>query len=345
MKESKIFVFGYFGYLNNQIDGQTIKTRNVYKLFKSNFQSVRYFDSQIFKQNKLKFFLLLKSILWSDKTIYLPAQNNLKYLFPLIFFLTKIFRIKLYYFVIGGWLCEFIDKHPLHSTLLKRIKSIYVETEKLKHILVNRGFSNVFVVPNFKEAPSLDQISKESKKSLVFVSRINKLKGYDVVFKLAREIKNQFNEDVLIDFYGPIFEGDRSDFLNKISKYDNTNYLGELNPQDIIQVISNYYLLLFPTKYYTEGLPGVIVDSFFGGLPVVASGWQYANEFIEDGVTGYISEWNNDQDFINKVVYLIKNEEARDEFQTNIRQKENKYTYDYAWKRIIKSGFIEDNSE
>ena len=34
MNGKKILVIGYFGYKSNQLDGQTIKTRNVYKLIK-----------------------------------------------------------------------------------------------------------------------------------------------------------------------------------------------------------------------------------------------------------------------------------------------------------------------
>ena len=44
----RILVLGYFGYLTNQLDGQTVKTRDVYRLVKeqSKDYSVDYFDTQ-----------------------------------------------------------------------------------------------------------------------------------------------------------------------------------------------------------------------------------------------------------------------------------------------------------
>ena len=33
--KSKVFVIGTFGYFNNQLDGQTVKTRNIFNLIKS----------------------------------------------------------------------------------------------------------------------------------------------------------------------------------------------------------------------------------------------------------------------------------------------------------------------
>lgn len=33
-KKTKVLVLGYFGYMTNQLDGQTVKTRDVYRLAK-----------------------------------------------------------------------------------------------------------------------------------------------------------------------------------------------------------------------------------------------------------------------------------------------------------------------
>ncbi len=52
----RILVLGYFGYLNNQLDGQTIKTRNIYELLllkTSDNISVNIYDTQQYKCSKL----------------------------------------------------------------------------------------------------------------------------------------------------------------------------------------------------------------------------------------------------------------------------------------------------
>ena len=57
-------MLGYFGYLTNQLDGQTVKTRDVYRLVKEQLGEckVDYFDTQEFQNNKMKILNVLKRI-------------------------------------------------------------------------------------------------------------------------------------------------------------------------------------------------------------------------------------------------------------------------------------------
>src|SRR5690554_6801914 len=109
---NKALVLGYFGYANNQLDGQTVKTRNIYYLLKSKekevFDQVTYFDTQSFQKSKLKIFSAFKKVIQSNIVYYLPAQNNLRFIFPFVFILCKLFNVKLHYIVVGGWLGDFL---------------------------------------------------------------------------------------------------------------------------------------------------------------------------------------------------------------------------------------------
>ncbi|MEG1313562.1 MAG: hypothetical protein RSD40_04530, partial [Bacilli bacterium] len=118
----KILVLGYFGYVTNQIDGQTIKTRDIYSVLKQNcVENIDYFDTQSFKVSKINLIKMLWKVITADKIFYLPAQNNLKYLFPVIFALCKIFNTKLNYLVVGGWLYNFLKDKEIHRWMLKNI--------------------------------------------------------------------------------------------------------------------------------------------------------------------------------------------------------------------------------
>ena len=50
---NKILVLGYFGLQTNQLDGQTVKTRDLYRLVSQEFDNVEYYDTEDFKINKL----------------------------------------------------------------------------------------------------------------------------------------------------------------------------------------------------------------------------------------------------------------------------------------------------
>lgn len=337
MSKDRILVLGYFGFSNNQIDGQTIKTRNIYELLKAKNLEVDYFDTQIFKENKLAIFSLLNKIFSSNAVFYLPAHNNLKYIFPFLFGLTFVLRKDIYYFVIGGWLREFLKKKPLHRFLLKSINKIFVETNLLKTELCDAGFQNVVVMPNFK-IKKLKEHSVEIKKhNLVFISRINKKKGLNVIFKLLDELRSY--KDLKVDFYGPVFKEDEDYFLNEIKKFENARYMGCLEPDEVVNTISYYDFMLFPTQYYTEGMPGIIIDASFANLPIVATNWLYASEFIEDEKTGLIAEWNNYDEYVKKVKYLLDTPSRLQYYRKNIRIHSSKYSDVGAWEIINENIF------
>src|SRR5690606_29386324 len=147
----KILVLGYFGYVTNQLDGQTIKTRNVYNLLKEKSQGkIEYFDTQSFKSSKLNILKMFWMIVKADYIFYLPAHNNLKYIFPLIYILAKISNTKINYLVIGGWLSKFLTNKKIHRSMLKDINGIYVETDSLLRDLSEYNFGNLHKLYNFR---------------------------------------------------------------------------------------------------------------------------------------------------------------------------------------------------
>ena len=337
----KILVLGYFGYVTNQIDGQTIKTRDVYALLKGKCEeNINYFDTQSFKLSKLNILKMLWLIIRADKVFYLPAHNNLTYLFPIIFLLSKIFKTKLNYLVVGGWLANFLINKPLHIFMLKNISGIYVETNDLYSKLMKYGFKNLNKLHNFRmvDFPSID-ISRSYNNyiNMVFMARVHPFKGVEVLFKIEEKLKELKINNFSIDIYGPIFQEYSDQFLSKINNHTNIQYKGIVEPADVYNVMKNYDLTLFPTRYYTEGFPGTILDSYIVGVPVLATNWLNAKEFIDNDITGYIVDFDNPNLFVNKVVDLVKNPNNIYKLRKNIVILRNQYSANKAWEILEKS--------
>ncbi|MBP1629399.1 MAG: glycosyltransferase [Bacteroidetes bacterium] len=344
MMEKKILVVGYFGYKTNQLDGQTVKTRNIYELFLRQNQRVNYIDTQTLRsEGFISLFNSLKKIITCNIFIYLPAHNNLKYLFPLFFILSKCFRFKIIYIVVGGWLVEFISNKPLHRFFLKNIFQIFTENQ-----LMNRQLSekykifNSTKIPNFRYGDFIPKIKilNEHKLKIVFMARINKKKGLDIVFSIADLIlKNKYHNQISIDFYGPINQEDNEYFKSNLNKYDFICYNGVIQPDTIPNTLNNYDILLFPTHYYTEGFPGSILDSYRAGIPVIVSKWKHADEFVIDGETGFIVPFDNNVDYIwSKIIFIYNNPRVLFEMKNKAYIESLKYTSEVAWE-IISSRF------
>lgn len=306
----RILVLGYFGNHNNQLDGQTVKTRDIYRLIKKQFkdEDIEYFDTQDFKYNKFSIFKMMWLVCRCNRLIYLPANNNLKYIFPLIYILSYIFRFKIHYFVVGGWLCSYIHNLPIHRWMLKRIKGIHVETNRLKNDLESRyGFENVDIFPNFRFFDFTPNQVHAKELRLVFMARIMREKGIDWIFALADYIEDhELSKRISITFFGQINEADKSYFFENVSKYEFVEYIRALQPEEIYETISHYDCLLLPTHFYTEGLPGSIVDSYISGLPVIVTDWLNAREFVDNGKSGFIIPFHNGESkLIENVLRLL----------------------------------------
>lgn len=330
-RQQRILVLGYFGYETNQLDGQTVKTRDIYRLLceqrgKSN---VDWFDTQSFRKSVFKVFSMFWKVCRCDVLAYLPAHNNLKYIFPIIFVFSKIFSFKIHYFVVGGWLSGFIENLPLHRWMLKRIKGIHVETQRLLLDLKERyGFRNVDIFPNFRFFDFTPEKRIEDQAlRLVFMARIMKKKGIDWIFNLADYILKQgLEEKISITFYGPVAEEDSEYFASKVNRYKFINYNGLLQPADIHRALSQYDVMLLPTHFYTEGLPGSIVDAYISGVPVIVTRWIHAEEFVDDGRSGFIIPFENGQDIlIEKVLQLFNDRERLRQMQDFALRKREEF--------------------
>lgn len=325
----KILVLGYFGYNTNQLDGQTVKTRDVHRLIVEQISSkIDFYDTEDFKYNKLSVFKMFWKVIRCNKLVYLPAHNNLRVIFPIIYCLSILFHVKIYYFVVGGWLREFLSNLPIHRYMLSRINGIHAETELLKSELEQfYHFKNVDVFPNFRFFDFTPKRTNSEKLRLVFMARINKMKGLDWIFHFASYIQaHNMMDHFSITFFGPINESDKSYFEDNIKQYQFIEYKGVLQPSDIYNALSQYDVMLLPTHFFTEGLPGSIVDAYISGIPVIATEWKHAREFVEDGKSGFIIPFEKGEDvLIERILKLESNRKLLYEMQNYSLIKRNEF--------------------
>ena len=343
---SNILVLGYLGLKKDQLDGQTVKTRELYKLLKTNNFDCDYFDTQEFKYRKCSVLSFIKKIMKTKTIYYVPAQNNLKYIFPVLYLIAKLFKIKIYYFVVGGWLVEFLENRPLHRHFLSKISRILPETQyMIDQLSINYCFNNLNIFPNFRfqdveiefsHSSAIDGRSAALK--VVFVSRIVEEKGLKVIENFCNYLVSlDSNMDIIVDFFGLISEKDSLYFEDFVSKYNFVNYKGVLQPSEITKTLKLYDVLVLPTRYYTEGLPGAIVDAYMAGIPVIVTEWKHSHEFVKHLETGFIVPFDNPNDeFIDSVMRLYQDRGLLLKMKKNAFYESFNYSDKYAWD-ILKS--------
>ncbi len=338
-KVNKKLVIGYFGYLSNKLDGQTVKTRSFYELLREIDVKAVFFDTECVRESKLNLFSLLWSVLKSDTIYYFPAHNSLRIFFPILYWISKIFDKKLYYFMIGGWLTEFLKKNESILVKLKQIDRIFCETYTIKAELFHEfNFSNLDYFPNFRErvgCPPFSTIDQNHVK-LVYMGRINEGKGILDLFDLDRLLISNGINNYSIDLYGPIQEEFKDVFYDKMTNATHVEYHRVLQPQEIWAVLINYDIMIFPTHFYTEGFPGTILDAYLAGIPVVASDWKHAKEYVEHEISGMIYEFGNIEECFKIVEYLLANTKLIIDMKHNAYLKSEHYSKEFAFSLLKK---------
>lgn len=340
MKRNEILVFGYFGHKSGKLDGQTVKTRACEALLREKLDEkttlLRTFDTESLHSQPWRIIKWLCLVLRTDKVVYLPAHNNLRFFFPVLYFLSRLFRFEIIYILIGGWLPELIKDKPFFIKKLGRIKAVLAEGKTVADTLTQRyQWNNVQVMYNFRLQRE-ENITTSTHNTgdvfrLVFMSRITRKKGIDVVFAVAEKFQNK--NTLKIDFYGPVFEEDKNHFHAQIKRYENVQYKGVLEPQNIVQTLSEYDALILPTRYATEGCPGAVIDAYRAGLPVLVSAWNSAGDYVDHKKTGYIVPMDEQETetYVRYIDNWISNKESHRNMKEAALAKAQFFTAEAAW--------------
>jgi glycosyltransferase involved in cell wall biosynthesis len=193
------------------------------------------------------------------------------------------------------------------------------------------------VIPNFKKFNmNLNiNVKEESIFSFVFIGRISKAKGIFEIVEAVKILKEQNLEfKFFVDFYGPveeeiIFPED----LPLVYK----GYLDIMNNQnESYGILSEYSCMLFPTYWKGEGFPGVIIDAYIVGLPVIATDWNMNKEVVEDGETGLIVPIQDANALALAMLKMMQDPELVKKMSDNSFKKARDFHIDNVWPQIEK---------
>lgn len=308
----KIGICGHYGG-ENSLNGQTVKTKIITNELINHYgkNEILCFDSSGgFKKIFKHICGVLNLLRTCDNVIILPAHNGLRVFAPILAFANKFYKKKLHYIVIGGWLPEFLKKRKHLSKSLKKFDYIYTETSTMKKVLERQGFNNIVILPNCKKLNILKQneliyCTNEPYKLCTF-SRVMKEKGIDDAVEAVKYINDKYGRTCYaLDIYGQV-DSNQTEWFNEIKKNfpDYIKYCGTVEFDKSTEVLKNYYALLFPTHFKTEGIPGTIIDAYASGVPVISAKWDSFDDIIDDNITGFGYSINNVDELINILLSL-----------------------------------------
>ena len=273
----------------------------------------------------------------------MPAHNGVRVYVPLLTFFRKFFKKrKLHYIVIGGWLASFLKKKKGLARKLKKFDGIYVETKTMKADLENMGFQNIVVLPNCKKLNILSEseliYSNGEPYKLCTFSRVMKEKGIEDAVNAIKAVNDSFGRIVYtLDIYGQVDENQVEWFNNLQKEFpDYIRYCGVVDFDKSVDTLKNYFALLFPTKFFTEGIPGTIIDAYAAGIPVIASKWESFSDIVDDNLTGFGYEFTDIENLKILLSFIVDNPETINKLKQNCIVKAEDFSPEKIINEFIK---------
>lgn len=258
------------------------------------------------------------------------TANEYIYIAPVVFFFGKLLNKKLSLRKFAGnFDVVFLQLNFLQKFLvkfcLKNSNAVFWETLHLVNFFKSYN-SQTFWFPNVR--PPQSKLRKGGyKKKFVFIGQIKQTKG---IYQVLEAFDN-LGEGYSVDLYGPIEDGD---FNEMCSESNNATYCGVLTPSEVATTLRNYDVLLLPSFHPGEGYPGVIIEAFSCGLPVIASNWGGIPEIVKNGTDGFITEPKNVQQLVEAIKMI--NDSNYEELSKNAANSFESFDSGKVTQKVIK---------
>lgn len=340
----KVCVVGHFGFGENMLNGQTIKTKNVTSELEKQLgaDQITKIDTHGGAKALPKITIqLINAFKKCENIIIFPAHNGIKLFVPLCNVLNKVFRRKLHYVVIGGWLPSLLKDRKRLRDSVNRFTGVYVETSIMKKALKEIGITNTCLLKNFKSIKVLPEseltYQYEKPYKICTFSRVMKEKGIEDIVNTIIDLNTNHGKEIYkLDIYGPV-DSEQEEWFEQLNNSfpSYISYKGVIQSDRSVEVLRDYFMLVFPTKFYTEGIPGTIIDAYAAGLPVLAAKWESFYDVIDDGVTGIGYEFGDISELQKILVELSLTPEKIKVMKRNCIVKSSEYIPECAIRPLM----------
>lgn len=244
-------------------------------------------------------------------------------------------------FAMGGNLADMVEGKPHMIRHLQRYRQVYIEPKRMLHQLQSMGLNNVSLLPNCRMRPQKEFPILETARPLrcVFFSRVSPDKGVDVVIEAAHQLKN-----VEFHIYGELSGEYSETFHRLLQDSPNVQYHGVFTGrnEEVYEELQKYDVMLFPSRWAFEGVPGILVEAKIAGVPAIVSDICYNAEIVEDGVSGIVLKENTADVLAEAIDRLDKDRQLLYAFKCGAEQSAEEYYIENYMDEILKT--LEDRT-
>ena len=143
-------------------------------------------------------------------------------------------------------------------------------------------------------------------------------------------------EKYTLDIFGAVHSAYQTEFAEMQKSFPPyIRYGGVIDFHKSGSVLKDYFDMLFPTFYTSEGYPNVIVDAFSAGLPVVATRWNYNGDIIRNWIDGVLVDVGNVEEIADAVEMMVADEQRYAEMRANCLARCAEYLPENAIIKVV----------
>jgi glycosyltransferase involved in cell wall biosynthesis len=229
-------------------------------------------------------------------------------------------------------------EYKLLQYVIKIADNVIVIDQKTYHTLLNKGFKNIFLLPN-PLTNKVIQIIDDNKfiekidRKIVFVGHIIPTKG---IFELVEACKQI--DSVKLKMIGFITQKTKNILLEKAgNSYDEWfDIEGEQDYKVTIKEMLSAGVFVLPT--YTEGFPNVILESMACACPIVTTNVGAIPEMLDisNGMNyGICVEPRNIEQLKSSIEYMLENRDYALKCGKNAQKRVHElYSIEKVWTQL-----------
>ncbi len=209
--------------------------------------------------------------------------NHYLFLAPFVIFFSKLFNKSVSLRKFAG---NFNQVYEKGNFLIKKdieyiLKNSNVNFFETKYLVeyFKKFNPNTYWFPNVRERKITPNLNRKFRKRFVFMSQVREEKGV----KELLEASNMMDDSYTLDVYGFFYN---NEFNEDSFKNYKANYKGALLSHEVLDVLKNYDVLILPS--YREGYPGIVIEAFSLGIPVIVTNLPSLKEIVEDKKSGIL---------------------------------------------------------
>lgn len=326
----------YLGAFPPNFGGVTVKNQNLYQALSGQIE-IEKIDFNLIKKKNIRETIRLISVIIGRNNrfvIGVSGKQTRKRFTQLLYYINRKAMSHSLIFLMGGNAANDIAFDSEYLKCASGYKMIYAETQGMIKILEDAGLHNVGYYPNGRFTPKnyVEVREKDGRLKCVFFSLIQSQKGADIILETAELLP-----EVEFSFYGNIDKSYKQAFEEKVNSLDNVNYHGifKRSSEEVYAELRKYDILLFPTRWKAEGVPGILVEAKIAGITTIVSDHNFNKEIISDGYDGIVMQEYSAQELIKQIQKVQNDRALLSSLKNNSRKSAKNYFIENYINEII----------